>query len=1435
MAKQTVKQKFLSALLAVSMMAGMFPAGALAAGSTPATAVPSAAAAEETLAAGSENMQEVTVSADTNTDAVPDEQPLAVYADDTGSAPAAAATTPDNAYFITDVKLVPSDVKLEVPADYTQAWEPEVQWDTDTEISRDANVSLWLKYVMPDPAQQPTPEKGKNYVSYIQAPLTCDKAMNTVITCGTDQVATVRVEGTDTPGLLKLTIRFDESADEKYFKQGVPGYFWVMPKFDASQIENNGKQPLQISIVGGTTTTTPEINFAFTEPTVEAAAEKKLAGVDETAQTITWTTDITVKGSDLPASENVHTTTIRLDDTMQNQKYVDGTATIVAVDGSTAHTLAVTASGQQFDADTMTGSVHFEIANVPLDNNTHTVQISYQTSYAGLTLPIAASKNNTVAQIQFVNKISGEATVPNYKKDPATGKPTLDPAEKTTAIAESTADADLQVAQLEKNVSTTNLGNVNITAKEGKLFWQILVDSSLPNQVLYDTIQAGHTLIVDAKHPLYIGTYEKVKGSDNKEVARYVGTPAEYTTVLPQGSTETGIAQGNAANQFVIHLGNATGKTMVCYYTEINGSTEALVNRVALKADGFGPDMSLSTQKTYDLRHSFLTKHGIYYDAATQKITWQAVVTNGGILSDTLTLVDTFSSSRADSTIKKYDQKLLNTSTDPFTITVKRSAGSTKYQLVGTAFINEHDATDTIGTISICIQGNDYADTGFTIKLFKLGDYEQILLDYKTQLIASDQDGVETDLKAWINQTVGVSNKIQVIPSNHMPSMTESWNWSCSTPVLKKEPALLDAEGFAAAGDAAANKNYDYETGTAAWKITVNEAQMEIQPNVVLTDVLDYGDDAPWSYVEDSIKVKLGDTVVADADITKEFGTNADGKPTMTLTLPGVDANGGTYVITYRTMVDKTKLGTNAEQTLTNSVTLKGGPIKTGVTETSNVKITAGQIAKKLGDTKNYWQDHLLSWEITVNNNLADLSDAATDPVSIYDTLESGLLYMEDAEVWKFTKTKADGTPDDLTQLPQSAVNAAYDEENHILTFSFTKQELNGTGYVIRYKTRVMDGQAHSNTARFNVQEDASGDHSSSASYEEYYGNGYTIIPNTATVLIRKQKTDGSALAGAEFTISRQMDNGRWTAVGTITSSGTYKTITGADFAQNAGMVGLPYGHYKIEETKTPTGYLAGFVQEFDLDADHTIKLITCTNYTEAEGGSLKITKTISGPVAESRVEPSLKFTVIDPYDRTIGEYTLDQFTKENGRYTLTVGTALIPGEYTVTETAEAVDGYKLVKTTYTLGTTAQDGTQAVAAVNSGSETIVAYVNTYESTTVITPPPVTPPTTPPTVPPTTPPTVLPTTSPKPSQEPTPTPTPADDAPETPAASTTPQPTSTPQPAGTPQATPQSTVAPQTVIPQTSDAFPLLLLTLTMAASGLALAVLAITKKRSKHE
>ena len=239
-------------------------------------------------------------------------------------------------------------------------------------------------------------------------------------------------------------------------------------------------------------------------------------------------------------------------------------------------------------------------------------------------------------------------------------QPELKVPENYTEVWEPEVQWDLTVAQLTKTVSTTDLSGANITTADGTLLWQIFVDSDLANQEIIDTIGNGHELVLDAQHPLTIGDYAKDKDGNYA----YVGTPVTCTSFLEAGSKEAGIFEGKAvgsSKQYVISLGEKTGKTMITYYTQINGTTESLVNKAEFWAEGFGDGTTLPYQKTFTMRSTFLAKESHINTGYKTKVNKQPTVDRPGLdsnevqtLKNTVTLTGgpIVSGVTADSSVK---------------------------------------------------------------------------------------------------------------------------------------------------------------------------------------------------------------------------------------------------------------------------------------------------------------------------------------------------------------------------------------------------------------------------------------------------------------------------------------------------------------------------------------------------------------------------------------------------------------------------------------------------------------------------------------------------------------------------------------------------------------------------------------------------------------
>ena len=110
------------------------------------------------------------------------------------------------------------------------------------------------------------------------------------------------------------------------------------------------------------------------------------------------------------------------------------------------------------------------------------------------------------------------------------------------------------------------------------------------------------------------------------------------------------------------------------------------------------------------------------------------------------------------------------------------------------------------------------------------------------------------------------------------------------------------------------------------------------------------------------------------------------------------------------------------------------------------------------------------------------------------------------------------------------------------------------------------------------------------------------VIVFTYKVVVNKVDEADQPLAGAEFTLYKKNDQGKFVSVGTQTAI----TPEGGNVANQFIWYGLDDGEYKISETKTPDGYNTIEDIEFTITADHDIEW-------EAQGQSEVLNSLTSG------------------------------------------------------------------------------------------------------------------------------------------------------------------------------------------------------------------------------
>ena len=101
------------------------------------------------------------------------------------------------------------------------------------------------------------------------------------------------------------------------------------------------------------------------------------------------------------------------------------------------------------------------------------------------------------------------------------------------------------------------------------------------------------------------------------------------------------------------------------------------------------------------------------------------------------------------------------------------------------------------------------------------------------------------------------------------------------------------------------------------------------------------------------------------------------------------------------------------------------------------------------------------------------------------------------------------------------------------------------------------------------------------------------VVAFTYQTVIDKIDSDGNALAGAEFALSKKLEDGTWSDIGTRTGSTQFV------------FKGLDAGTYKLVETGVPDGYTKAADIEFTITAEHgsgfTSKLTDGTALTKFE------------------------------------------------------------------------------------------------------------------------------------------------------------------------------------------------------------------------------------------
>ena len=418
-----------------------------------------------------------------------------------------------------------------------------------------------------------------------------------------------------------------------------------------------------------------------------------------------------------------------------------------------------------------------------------------------------------------------------------------------------------------------------------------------------------------------------------------------------------------------------------------------------------------------------------------------------------------------------------------------------------------------------------------------------------------------------------------------------------------------------------------------------------------------------------------GTTVVATAVIDTT---------TKTLTLTYTD-----YVDTHDDVTGHLSMNVVVDRTVVTEATTV--PATVTINGTTTITISSGGInyTVSTGDSDDidFWKygvsysDDEVMYLINVNTSAATVSN-----VVISDTINSAGLEYVDGSFEIFEGTWYKNAQNYWALGGSTNVTSNYNIE---LSADNTSFSINlGTiskGYMIRYRVKanytLINGEQLSNSATYYSENTALNNADNTFTYQGASGtaSGYNY-----SLTVQKVNEAGEALAGAEFTVTRESTG---QVVGTIT--------TGSD--GTATISGLLKDNYIITETKAPTGY--AIADPVTAEADNSTVTVTDKKATVEVTGtktwddnndqdgkrpdSITVNLLANGTVVDTKT-----VTADDNWTYTFSD--LDQYDADGNEIAYTVSEEMVDGYTTV------VDGYNITNT-HTPETTEVSGTKTWA------------------------------------------------------------------------------------------------------------------------------------------
>ncbi len=1083
-------------------------------------------------------------------------------------------------------------------------------------------------------------------------------------------------------GSIKVALTFTDDASN-YLKDGSSGFFYFSAYFNGDSIGNTGKQDITItpSIEGSETYTIP-VSFEVTPVTanlsVSKSADTNKIIVENNKIYIPWTITATTSLSGYNEDEN-YLDSFVITDTLLDGLKVDKDKTTEANQANTNINISYD-SNDDGNVTAVNFTVNAEdnkIALSEVDANNE-VQVTVWTE---------SELNSAAGSQSWYNKASAEITYPDYVAD-ENGKATSTTSNKT---AETAASCTFNGVELSKN-------NGEIQ-DDGTIKWTITTANKIGalQPYLSDTLPEGLTLKVDDTHPITITTGETTESLSSATGDTYSEDTYKY----------------DETNRILrINLNSSSEEQTITYYTTYAAGTTkidvTLVNKVVFGYNDGTSDIILNDTAT----SGSVTPGSVYiqkdgkYTASTQTIDWTVTIKNDGLDMDSLIIADVYNS---DENQNNEIKKLQNLVDGSFGIELYDDNGNTIYS-ISESKVNEgsivwnimnsnvNGTSSAIGTITLT---PDSDATGFTIKFEEesiFNDYLNLIktvkITYKTQL---SKDYIDE----WINKGISVNNKV-TISDDVMPALSNTGTVWANTPVLSKNFV-----------------SYDYDTHTAEWKVTVNEANMALT-NPTVSDVInntigqdEYGLD--WQYVDGSLVIEQGSTTLSPASSkgNLERGYYYLDTDTMTVYLPTVAADDAKFEITYKTAITNAdslkKLADNNTINVKNTATLTGDPINNTnpPTATAEFNISGGQLSKTGSDIDT--SSHEITWTIDVNKKNA-IIDGDGAQVAVCDELQSGLLYLEDTlKVYKLAGTNTDGWNSTWTEteLASNAYSASYDEVTRKLTITFNDDSSSmknciTKAYRIKFNTRVLVSGNYGNSAYFAKDKDNDENHISVNNVNGNFGGGYTSlkVPGAALLLLHGADIEDKVVNGGQFELYKVGESGTSALMTDLTTAtteeGTWLTLDGTDY--NGYASGLPYGNYRLVMNGIVDGYsyAAPMTYEFTLSSEepYTVNILYLNENDKAKMADVTFSKEasdtgneLSGAIikiertnlTENDIAGDTAFSAVAQSENSGGTDFNNDGTKITWTSTDTPAKlGLLPeGEYTMTELT-APDGYTL-------------------------------------------------------------------------------------------------------------------------------------------------------------